>query len=85
MANVVGRSSLWTPEGEVTIGQKDVKMVSAAEGRVFREMHALAQRYRIGLVCMLCDKAIQGSNGGGESTQSVTCQCREFRFPSRSA
>lgn len=74
-------SSLWTPEGEVNLLEKNVSHLTAQEGAALKAMHAVAQKYNIGLVCMRCDKAIQGANSGAESAYAVACQCRELRFP----
>lgn len=75
------RHSLWTPEGERTITQKDViTVVNPMERVTFGRMHDVAQKYGIALVCQRCDGAIVGKNNGTEPIPSVACRCREFRF-----
>jgi hypothetical protein len=58
--------------------------MSPQEMKVMRDLHAVAQKFNFGLVCMKCNKALQGSNQGGEQFFVITCQCREIRGSSRS-
>lgn len=73
--------SLWTPDGEKVLREKDVITVTDAMERVtFARMHEYAQRYGLALICQRCDTAIQGKNSGHEAIPAVACACREFRF-----
>lgn len=77
--NLNPAGSLWTPDGEVSLRQKDVDTIAPQQMRQFQDFHALAQRLRITLVCSLCDTAIQGQNTTGGGSHAVACQCREIR------
>lgn len=75
------RNSLWTPDGERALVERDVIPVQNAMERVtFARMHEIAQRYGISLVCKRCDSSIEGKNNGHDAVPSVSCKCREWRF-----
>lgn len=75
------RSSLWTPEGEKILTQRDViPVVNPMERVTFVRMHEIAFKYGISLVCKRCDSAIIGQNNDSTPTLSVACKCREWRF-----
>ena len=83
MANIVAPQSLWTPDGEVNLGLRDQQMMNPQEMQVMRNLHPIAQKFNFCIVCMRCNKAVQGMNQGGETTFAVACQCREIRGASR--
>ncbi len=74
-------SSLWTPGGMVSTGEKDVVAISASDLAILARFHEFANKYGISVVCKRCDSAFTGKNSGHETTsQSVSCQCRELRY-----
>lgn len=75
------RNSLWTPDGERALAEKDVIQVTNAMERVtFARMHEIAHRYGIALVCRRCDSSIEGKNSGQDAIPSVECKCQQWRF-----
>lgn len=74
-------STLWTPDGNVPLhsGQRQVDAASEAEMRAIANVHGPCQRLGIMLVCLRCDKPLQGQNDGRGRQASIWCKCREIR------
>ena len=81
MANLNVKPKLWTPDGEVSLQEKDITVLPSHQMRQFRAFHVLAQKLNIQLRCLSCNSSFQGNNQGGEITYVVACQCREVRGP----
>lgn len=71
---------LWTPSGEVPIAERGVVAISKQDLQVLARFHEFAQRYGLCVVCPKCDHSLRGANDGHQTSASVACQCREFRF-----
>lgn len=72
-------SSLWTPNGEVSIAKGQVA-VTRPEVITLSKFHEFAGKHGLSLVCKRCDHAVTGSNTGQEAVLSLACNCREFIF-----
>lgn len=72
-------SSLWTPDGEVSIRERDVTPVTREEIILLSKLHEFAVKHDIVIFCKRCEKNISGQNNATTRTLSVACQCREFR------
>lgn len=72
--------ALWTPDGMVSVSERDVVPISLKELRALANMHEVCQRLGLTVVCMKCDKSLSGRNDGHSTTASVSCGCRELRF-----
>lgn len=73
-------SSLWTPDRDIPIGQeRGVTEISQADMKKFADMHELAQRLGIVVLCRRCDRPFMGANDNKGRTHSIQCQCREIR------
>ena len=75
-------ASLWTPEGERRLVDKDVIIIANPMERVtFARMHEIAHREQFSLVCKRCDSAVTGQNNDAPgAVPTVSCKCREWRF-----
>jgi hypothetical protein len=74
-------NSLWTPEGEKVLREKDVVIVQNPLVReTFIRMHEVAFHEEISMVCKRCDSAITGKNNDDTRVLAVACKCREWRF-----
>jgi hypothetical protein len=81
MSNVVGaQKTLWTPDGNVPVREKDVVPITRNDLGMLAMLHRFAQTHGLIVVCERCDTSLGGKNNGHEANPSVACQCREFRF-----
>jgi hypothetical protein len=74
--------TLWTPDGERNVREKDVIPINQKELILLGHLHEFAHRHKVQIRCTLCDSPIFGQNNDGPDnrTPSVHCQCREWRF-----
>lgn len=80
MAVTEVRNSLWTPEGEKLLSEKNVTPVPREELAFWTALHDYAFKYNLSIVCRSCNSAITGQNNDSAKVLAVACQCREFRF-----
>lgn len=71
-------NSLWTPDREVAL-TPTVQSISPAEMKTLEDLHGLAQRLGLVLICRACDGSFQGQNSGNGRTAGIACRCREIR------
>lgn len=69
---------LWTPDRTVTL-TKDVQYITPKEMKTLEDLHQIAQRLGLVVVCRACDGSFQGQNTGGGRTAGIACKCREIR------
>lgn len=79
MASRIG-SSLWTPEGEVSLQERSVVPIPQGEIILFSKFHEMGQKYGFTVVCKSCDKSVTGANSNLAPGAAVACGCREFRY-----
>lgn len=72
--------TMWTPEGEVPLAEKDVIPITRNDIILLSKLHEFAQQHDIAVVCRKCDRSIGGHNNDTVQYLSVACQCREFRY-----
>lgn len=72
--------SLWTPDGEVSVKEKDVIRITRDELGMLAMLDRFSRKHGLMIICPHCDKSLLGKNNGQERTPSVACGCREFRF-----
>lgn len=80
-----GKSVIWTPDGMVTIGEKQNERVELRPGvgEWLRQFQDVATALNLGLHCSLCDADIVGKNSDDDRVYSVACGCREFIWTNR--
>lgn len=81
---IVGRKSLWTPEGEHRLQEKDVVALTHAQLTALSFLHEWAFTYQLTITCKRCNSAVLGKNNDVDINQgkapSVACQCTEWRY-----
>jgi hypothetical protein len=81
MALAKVHNSLWTPEGEQALHEKNVVAVPPGrEMNQWADLHFLADKYNLSIVCRSCNHGITGQNNDSSKILAVACQCREWRF-----
>lgn len=72
-------NSLWTPDRDIPLHTKGVDVIRPEEMKTIADLHTIAQRLGLVLVCKACDHSFQGQNNGGGRTASIYCKCREIK------
>lgn len=74
--------SLWTPEGNRPLRERDVIPLNSTEVRMLSWLHQWAEKFQLSIICKRCDHSIHGRNNDDPSIRHVTvsCQCREWRY-----
>lgn len=74
--------SLYTPEGEVSLQEKDVIPINRRTLQVLAWLHEWAFNQQINIFCKRCEQPIRGQNNDAnpQDTPAVACQCREWRY-----
>lgn len=72
--------TLWTPDGQVDLREKDVIPINRRELIMLANLHEFSVKYGASYVCKRCDSAITGQNNDSTPVPSVACRCREFRY-----
>lgn len=72
--------TLWTPDGDVPLREKDVIPLSPQEVRMLSLLHEFAHTHQINIFCKRCSTPITGQNNDSSPYVSVNCQCREWRY-----
>lgn len=65
--------------GGGAVRRSEIVALRPAEMRFFRDFHAIAQKYNLGLHCAECGQDLVGGNSGHESHFIISCGCREFK------
>lgn len=75
-------NSLWTPDGEVSMRERDVIELKPQEVRMLSWLHAWAHEQQVNIFCKRCEKPITGANNDDPAAKAVTvqCQCRQWIF-----
>lgn len=75
-------NSLWTPQGEVVLKEKDVIPLRPEEVRMLSWLHKWAHHQQVNIFCKRCEQPITGGNNDSPDakTVSVQCQCRQWIF-----
>lgn len=75
---------LWTPQGEVSLREKNVEFLSHSQLVALSFMHEWAHKFQLTIICKRCDSAVTGRNSDGDlqagKHASVACQCTEWRY-----
>ena len=72
-------AQIWTPDRDAPVGERDITQISGADMKKFADMHELAQRLGIVVLCRRCDQPFMGANANRGGTHSIQCGCREVR------
>jgi hypothetical protein len=79
----MGAGSIWTPDGEVPLKEKDVLPLTRRQIIMLSELHEFAHYNGITIFCKRCEQPVTGQNNDSSQVLSVSCQCREWRFDGR--
>lgn len=74
------RSSLYTPQGEHPLTERDVIVIDRRAIMALAWLHEFAFHHKVALICEKCGQPIKGVNSGNEPQPAVSCLCREFRY-----
>lgn len=75
-------SSLWTPDGNVPLHTKGVDQATAKDMQILADLHEVAQKFGLVLVCRKCDHSFRGENQGNGRQSAIFCKCRQIRHVS---
>lgn len=84
MPAVVGRKSLWTPQGEKPFEAKDQVLLTQPQLAALSFLHEWAFKYELTITCKRCNSAVVGRNSDSEVSAgkhpTVACQCTEWVY-----
>lgn len=72
--------NLWTPDRDIPLDRGlGVDHATPREMQILADLHTVAQKFGLVLVCKKCDHSFQGQNDGNGRSHAIWCKCREIK------